>query len=48
MGRTVLPKINKFSGTKIEIRVNELPQGAYFISGTSEGFGFMKSIVIAN
>ena len=46
MGRTVMPTINQFSGTRTEISVNELPQGAYFITGTSEGYNFKKSIMI--
>jgi len=47
MGRTVMPTMNQFSGNRTEISVNELPQGAYFITGTSEGYSFKKSIMIA-
>ena len=46
MGRTVMPTMNQFSGNRTEISVNELPQGAYFITGTSEGYSFKKSIMI--
>ena len=46
MGRTIMSIINQFSGNRTEISVNELPQGAYFITGTSEGYSFKKSIMI--
>jgi hypothetical protein len=46
MGRPVMPTINQFSGNRTEISVNDLPQGAYFITGTSEGYSFKKSIMI--